>query len=244
MYSYEIKVGYSSTDTDLKMTIPAILDCFQDAATFESEVGKINMEYLRNHHLAWLLGSWQIVILRRPYINEQIKVTTFPYDFKGFLGYRNYTLTTTEGEMLVKASSIWTLIDTQKLHPAKPDEEILNGYEIAERLEMDYAPRKIALSGESKEMEAFKVCRYQIDSNRHVNNVEYIRMAMEFLPDTEKFNEQVQELRAEYKKAAHAGDMIVPVVYYGEKKLRVQLNDREGGTYAVVEFTLGGGQNE
>ena len=238
MYGYEIKVGYSVTDTELLMTVPAILDCFQDAAIFEAENGRITMDYLRENRVAWLLGSWQIVLLRRPRINETIRVTTSPYDFRGFMGYRNFTMTTPEGEMLVKAASIWTLIDTQRLCPAKPNEEILNGYELGEKLDMEYAPRKIAVTGEGKAQEPFKVRRYQIDSNRHVNNVEYIRMAMELLPEAEAFNAQIKELRAEYKKAAHFGDTIIPVVYMNGNKLQVQLNDAEGGTYAVVEFIL------
>ncbi|MCM1183658.1 MAG: thioesterase [Roseburia sp.] len=238
MYEYEIRVGYSETDTDLKMTVPAILDCFQNAAIFEAENGKITMDYLQERSLAWLLGSWQIVLLRRPRLNEAVRVMTSPYAFKGFMGYRNFTLTTPEGEMLVKAASIWTLIDTQRLCPAKPNEELLNGYELREKLDMEYAPRRIAVSGEGRMQEPFRVRRYQIDSNRHVNNVEYVRMAMELLPEAEAFNAQIKELRVEYKKAAHFGDSIVPTVYENGEKLQVQLGDAEGGIYAIVEFTL------
>lgn len=244
MYEYELKVGYSATDKDLRMTVPAILDCFQDAAIFEAENGAITMAYLGERQLAWLLGSWQIVLLRRPAMNEVVRVTTFPYDFKGFMGYRNFTMTTPDGELLVKAASIWTLIDMRRLVPARPSQELLNGYTLAQKLDMAYAPRKIAVTGAGRAQEAFRVRRYQIDSNRHVNNVEYIRMAMEFLPEREAFNAQIKELRAEYKKAAHLGDCIWPVVYAQDDRIQVQLGDAEGSTYAVVEFTLHGGPHE
>ena len=36
MYTYEIKIGYSVVDAALHMTVPAVLDCFQDAAIFEA----------------------------------------------------------------------------------------------------------------------------------------------------------------------------------------------------------------
>ena len=102
MYNYQIRVGYSTTDRTLKMTVPAILSCFQDAAIFEAENGSITMKYLKKHFLAWLLGAWQIVILRRPMLNEMVNVMTMPYDFKGFLGYRNFLMTSESGETLVK----------------------------------------------------------------------------------------------------------------------------------------------
>lgn len=244
MYEYELRVGYSATDKDLRMTVPAILDCFQDAAIFEAENGEITMAYLGERKLAWLLGSWQIVLMRRPALNERVRVTTFPYDFKGFMGYRNFTMTTPDGELLVKAASIWTLIDTERLVPARPSQELLNGYTLREKLEMTYAPRKIAVTGEGTQCEPFEIRRYQIDSNHHVNNVEYIRMAMEFLPEAEAFNAQIKELRAEYKKAAHLGDRVLPAVYKEDNRLQVRLGDAEGGVYAVVEFTLHGGLDE
>lgn len=232
MYSYEINAGYSVMDESLRMTVTAILDCFQDAAIFEAENGDITTEYLYEKNIAWFLSSWQIVIGRRPKLNERIKITTTPYDFKGFLGYRNFTLAGEEGELIVKAASIWTLIDTRRLLPVKPTQELIDGYDLSEKLEMDYAPRKIAILGEGVEQEPFQVRKYQIDSNRHVNNVEYVRMALEFVEEPDK----IRELRVEYKRAACFGDMVMPVVYTCEKKMQVQLKDTQGSSFAVVEL--------
>ena len=35
MYTYEMNAGYSVMDASLRMTVPAILDCFQDAAILD-----------------------------------------------------------------------------------------------------------------------------------------------------------------------------------------------------------------
>ena len=234
MYSYEKKVGYSVTDETLTMTISAILDSFQDAAIFEAEDGRINMDYLADRHIAWLLGSWKIVIERRPKLNERIKITTSPYDFKGFLGYRYFTLSGEDGSVIIKAASIWTLIDIEKQRPAKPTQEIIDGYELAKIIDMDYTSRKIPILGEGTESEHFTVRKYQIDSNRHMNNVEYVKLAMESLPD----DAVVKELRTEYKKAAHLGDKVISKVCSAGEKWQVVLQDEQGETYAIVEFIL------
>lgn len=235
MYSYEIRAGYSVMDEAFRMKVTSMLDCFQDAAIFEAENGgKINTQYLDEKGLVWLLSAWQIVIGRRPGLNEQIKITTSPYDFKGFLGYRNFMITDAQNVIIVKAASIWTLIDTVKGMPAKPTKELLDGYDLAPKLAMEYAPRKIAVLGEGKEQAAFPVRKWQIDSNRHVNNVEYVRMALEFVEEPN----DIRELRVEYKKAAHFGDMVVPVVYQGDGKTQVQLKDLQGGLFAAVECSF------
>lgn len=234
MYTYEMNAGYSVMDASLCMTVPAILDCFQDAAIFEAENGRITVEYLYNRHIAWLLSSWQIVIDRRPRLNERIKIATSPYDFRGFLGYRNFTLTGEEGTVIVRAASIWTLIDTEKLCPTRPTQEMQDGYELGPKLEMAYAPRKIVLLGSGEVQERFKVRKYQIDSNQHMNNVEYVRLAMETLPE----KAVIRELRAEYKKAAHFEDTMTAAVITQGDKHQVVWKDAEDGIYAVVEFTI------
>lgn len=234
MYTYEMNAGYSVMDESLQMTIPAILDCFQDAAIFEAQNSKITVEYLYDRQLAWLLSSWQIVIERRPRLNERIKIATSPYDFRGFLGYRNFTLTGEDGSMIVRGASIWTLMDTQRLLPAKPTQELIHGYEMGEKLDMEYAPRKIALLGDGVEAEHFQVRKYQIDSNRHMNNVEYVKLAMETLPK----EASIKELRVEYKKAAHEGDGITTAVVTADSKHQVVLKASDKEIYAIVEFTL------
>ncbi len=234
MYTYEMNAGYSVMDASLHMTVPAILDCFQDAAIFEAENGRITVDYLYSRHIVWVLSSWQIVIDRRPRLNERITIATAPYDFKGFLGYRNFTLTGESKDVIVRAASIWTLVDTRKLCPAKPTLEMQNGYEMAPRLEMEYAPRKIALLGDGEEQEFFRVRKYHIDSNQHMNNVEYVRFAMETLPE----GAEIRELRAEYRKAALLGEDVVAVVISAEDRHQVVLRSAEGEVYAVVEFIL------
>ena len=54
------------------------------------------------------------------------------------------------------------------------------------------------------------VMRADIDYNRHVNNANYIRMAMELLPD----GFEVRGLRVEYRIPAKLGDTLTPTVYH------------------------------
>jgi acyl-ACP thioesterase len=233
MYSYNKKVGYSVTDSTLTMTIPAILDSFEDAATFEAQSGTVSMKNLSRMNIVWVLSSWQIDVERRPKLYENIKINTSPYDFKGFLGYRNFWIEGENGEIIVKAASIWTLLDTDNLRPTKPTEEVLKGYDLREKLDMEYAPRKIAIKGNPIEGESFKIRKYQIDSNKHVNNVEYVKLAMETLP----VDKEVTRLRVEYKKSAHYGDTLKTLIYTSDNATcQVVLKDENNDITAVVEF--------
>lgn len=233
MYSFDTRIRYSEVDENLMLTVPALLDYFEDAALFEAENGRNNLEYLGKRHLAWVLGSWQVIIEKMPRFGENVVVSTFPYDFKGFIGYRNFIMTTENGECIAKASSIWTLLDTQKMRPQKGDEELMKGYDLHEKLEMAYAPRKIDLDGEGMVCDSFTVMKHQIDSNHHMNNVAYIGAAMDYIPD----NRKIKGLRAEFKSAALLNDIVVPIVYDTEDKFQVKLTNESGAVFAIVELT-------
>ena len=54
--------------------------------------------------------------------------------------------------------------------------------------------------------EPFPVRRYNIDTNEHVNNCQYVQMAMEMLPG----DINVHQLRVDYKKVCGAGRYDLP----------------------------------
>ena len=71
-----------------------------------------------------------------------------------------------------------------------------------------------------------------IDTNQHMNNAQYIRTALEYVPET--FH--IRQVRVEYKKAAVLHDQLHPFVYMDEQIIKVLLGDQEAHPYAVVEF--------
>ena len=112
-YDFKGRVRYSEIDENGCLTLPGILDYYQDCCTFQSESIGQGMDVLEERKRAWVLSSWQIVVKRYPKMGESIISTTAPYGFKGFLGMRNFTLKTEEGEFLSWANSIWTNISTE-----------------------------------------------------------------------------------------------------------------------------------
>lgn len=117
--------------------------------------------------------------------------------------------------------------------PEKLTEEDVRGYDLEEKLDMEYAPRKIAIPKECTDGQSFSVQKHHLDTNHHVNNCQYIQMAEDYLPE----GFYVGQMRAEYKQQAKLHDVIFPAVHREEGKVLVLLNDESGKPYAVVEFT-------
>ena len=77
MYTFDSRIRYSEIDRSGRLSIPAVVDYFQDCSAFQSEELGVGVEYLANKKRAWILNSWQIVLERRPEECEKITVGTW-----------------------------------------------------------------------------------------------------------------------------------------------------------------------
>ena len=232
MYSFESKVRFSEVDTTHTMTLPAIINYFQDCSTQQSEEMGLGIKALKDRGKAWILSSWQIEVERYPEIGENIRICTWPTAFNGLFGLRNYCIIDSNDVMIAKAHSIWVFMDIEKARPAKPSPEDVAKYQLEEPLEMNLESRKITVSKEYIEKAVMPVYRYQIDTNNHVNNCQYIQMALEVAPEYSK----AKRMQVEYKKSAVLGDEIHAKIDANNEN-NVVLMDEEDNVFTIVKFT-------
>lgn len=232
MYTFESRIRYSETDSDGKLTMASLINYLQDCSTFQSEDLGLGVEYLKEQHLVWVLSSWQIVVERFPRLCERVTVGTLPYDLKGFLGYRNFAMLDEADSYIAKANSLWSLLDTDTGKPRAVPQNMMEAYRLEEKLEMAYAPRKIVIPEKGEVREPLVVKKHHLDTNHHVNNQQFIQMAMEYLPDAFP----VKQVRAEYKKQAFLNDVLIPAVAEEDGRIVVSLGDEAGKPCTIVEF--------
>lgn len=231
-YTFDSKVRFSEVDHTGRITLPGIINYFQDCSTFQSESIGLGVDYFAEHNRAWVLTYWQVVIEEYPRLAQEINIATWATEFKSMLGKRNFCMTDAEGKKLAYANSVWAYMDMKKGRPVRPSAEEVDPYGSGEPLEMDYQPRKIKLPESAVKKEPFAVRKYHIDTNEHVNNCQYVQMALEVLPEETR----VRQIRVEYKKSAVLGDVIFPKVAREENRIVTELCDENGKPYAVIEI--------
>ncbi len=233
MYTYESRIRYSELGESGTLKLESLLDYFQDCSTFQSEDIGRGIGYCKERNLAWVLSSWQIVVERYPILGERVIIGTAPYDFKGFIGYRNFWMTDIDGNYIAYANTLWSLLNIESNKPAKPDEEMMSVYPIEPKLPMEYAPRRIAVPEEAKAGEPVQIKSHHLDTNHHVNNGQFVRIAMDSLSKSFK----VRQLRAEYKKQVMLGDVLTPYMSASEDgKYVIVLKNTEDAVCCVVEL--------
>lgn len=241
MYRFQSRIRYSELDETGYLRLESLLDYFQDCSTFQSEDIGLGIYYLKEKHLVWVMSSWQIVVDSLPGLGEKVTVGTSPYEFKGFVGYRNFLMTDERGKWLAHANSIWSLLNTETGKPVRPSQEILEGYVMEPKLDMEYAPRRIEQPGTLEAGEEIQIKRHHLDTNYHVNNGQFVRIAIDSLGKENR----IKQLRAEYKKQVMLGDILIP--YIGktqDDKYVVVLKDKEDGICCIVELQMEGEQGK
>ena len=236
MYEYKIRIGFSDCDTNKTFTLTSLIDAFQDCSTFQSEDLGVGFDVLTQNNLVWVINYWELNILRLPKLCDYVTVGTYPYDFKGCFGFRNFYMKDEKDEYIVKANSMWTLVDTISSRPSKAPQFISQAYELEQKLDMTYNPRKVLIPESDDvltlEKDPIHIQLHHLDSNHHVNNGQYVKLAMSALGE----EENIASLRIDYRKQAHLGDTIYPVVYKTDNKSIVALYDENKSAFSVAEF--------
>ena len=233
MYQFSSRIRFSETDRSSRLDPASLLNYFQDCVTFHSQAVGLSHAALMERGMFWVLNAWNVVITRLPALCEEVTVITNPYDFKACFGKRNFRMETADGETLAVADSLWTLLSAESGAPVACDPSDILRYGPGEAFDMDYAHRKVKIAGELvAEFEPVTVGRGMIDYNGHVNNVQYVRLALQYLPELP----QLHQLRVEYRRAALLGDVMQLQLYRDGERHVLSMTDTEGKLYAAVEL--------
>ena len=110
-YTFDSRIRYSEIDHHRTITLPGIINYFQDCSTFQSEDIGYGVERFQTEGKAWVLSYWQVVVERYPKIGERVKVSTWATSFKGILAERNFQMVDESGQAVAYANSVWTFMD-------------------------------------------------------------------------------------------------------------------------------------
>ena len=233
MYSLKYKVTTSTCDSEGRLKLYSALQMMQDCSEMwiDSEPGV--KQYFAQQNMAQLLATRQVEIVRTPEYKEELTVTSTVYGMKPMFGFRNTFIYDAEGRPCYKTWSMGAFVDRQTGKLKRVDEATIASMTLEPQLEMNYKDRRIMLpKTDGQPLEPVKVLRADIDYNRHMNNANYVRVAMELLP--EDFT--MRGLRVEYRVAAKLGDVLIPTLYQVEGGIILSLSIGDDVS-AIVEFT-------
>jgi len=210
MYTLNYKVTTSTCDRDGKLKLYSALQMMQDCSEMWIDSEPQARKFFKDNNMTQLLVTRQVEVVRVPRFKEELSVTTSIYEVKPMYGFRNTFIRDAQGNDCYRTWSMGAFVDLATGKLARIDDEAIASLTLEPKQEMNYRGRRIILpKQDGTVLESVQVMRADIDYNRHMNNANYVRIAMELLPE----DFEVKDMRVEYRIAAKQGELLTPTLY-------------------------------
>ena len=232
MYTLNYKVTTSCCDSEGKLKLFSALQMMQDCSEMWIDSEPAARKFFNDNNMTQLLATRQVEVIRVPRFKERLTVTTSIYEVMPMYGFRNTFIRDAQGNPCYRTWSMGAFVDLATGKLARISDDAIASLTLEPKQEMNYRGRRISLpKQDGTVMDPVRVMRADIDYNRHMNNANYVRIAMELLPE----GFEVRDMRVEYRIAARLDDLLTPTVYSIEGGYIVSLAVN-GQPSAIIEF--------
>ena len=163
---------------------------------------------LRSKGLTWVLSRLHVRMKNYPYWGESIRIETWPSGRENLFALRDFLIYIQE-ELIGAATTSWMVIDLARKKPTALPDFIM-------RIPIPERPRAIDDPFEKLPgldvvtlSKAFNVRLSDLDTNQHVNFVNYIEWALETVPSETWKNFKLEGLEVSYRAESKFGDRII-----------------------------------
>ena len=237
VYSFDSRIRYSECDETGRLSPLSMMNYLQDCSTFQSQELGIGIEGLTGQSLAWVLASWTIEVDELPPFGTDVTVSTWCYAMTRAHALRCFQIADAHGRPIVRADSQWFVFDVERRRATRVPESQLVYVGDERRLDMAPLARRIRVEGPGRAAPEHVVAHADLDTNHHVNNARYVRIALDALEALGcEAPAAPLTLQVQYRSMALLGDVVRPRVHPCAGGWNVDLADAAGGTYAVVRI--------
>lgn len=228
IYSKNHTIACYEADANQLMRPTAMLDMMQEAANINATALGFGYDELINSNTAWVLSRIHVKFEKLPLWRQEVNLKTWHKGVAKLFYLRDFILSDTEGNTMIKATTSWLIIDmnTRRLvrnsdlatSPDKCNKEDA----IAEPADKVVVPVDI----EPELVRKHPVTWSEIDTNGHVNNVKYAVWALDAVKPEDIKEKPLKELLINYDAEVMPGDTV--------KIYRTMQETEEGLVYYIT----------
>ncbi|BBE19746.1 acyl-ACP thioesterase [Aquipluma nitroreducens] len=206
-YQEQISIKSYHTNQYGQASISSLFNILIEAAWAHAQVMDWGYDSLKSNNLFWVLSRMYFQVEKYPSWQDEITLNTWSAGTDGMYAYREYIVENDKGEVILRASSAWLILDmeTRKIFR-------LNDFRdtFPKRIDANAcrAPKRIKPDAHSETLNYYPVLFSELDINQHFNSVKYVeRVLDDFGIDFLNAHEPA-ELEVNYLKEGQAGDWI------------------------------------
>lgn len=197
----------SMCDQNSVMSIPAILDMFQDMAGIHADSVGIGALELEEKGLFWIVSKIRLKINRRPQVEEILDSVTWIQPPDRVSCERDWAMMQ-DGEQLAYVRSIWAALKRSDFRPGHmadfyPDSD----FSIAPPDNRPFTRMGKNFDG-SELLGEYRIRSVDIDRGGHMNNVNYVRAMLGCFTCAQLEEMDIKELDMQFLLQCYEGDTI------------------------------------
>jgi acyl-ACP thioesterase len=175
----------------------SLLMMLQEIALDHCRLLNLGSDTTLNRNLLWVVTRYYVSIERMPRYEESVTLETWPGPMRRILFPRYFRMYDSDGTVLLRASSVWVLIDGSERTMISPKQYGLPEY--AGHVEGDEVPYNVpARAVPEIRTEHFTVPYSYIDLNGHMNNTRYLDLCGDLIAD-DVMKKKLTSISAEFQ---------------------------------------------
>lgn len=175
----QMLVPVHMVDSRVQITPVGLFCVLQEAAAAHCEYFKLSGLDLRPYNLFWVLTRMHVQIVRMPIWHEKLTIKTWEKPHSFISQPRDFMVYDEKGEVIVRGTSIWAIIDKEAKPARTEDFERPERCPLTENaMTVKAFPRLSAVPMEEHPV-LHRVLHSDIDLNEHVNNTKYLQWVMD-----------------------------------------------------------------
>ena len=220
----------SMCDEGSLMSIPALLDAFQDIAGIHAASAKHGVLQLEDMGLFWVVSKMRMVMNRRPMVGEKTQLSTWILPPDRISCERDCSLNNGD-EVLAYCRCIWAALRRDNGRP----EPMANFYPYPDELidkpdDKPFVRMSRNFEG-AEEIGRYKIRSVDIDRGGHMNNVNYVRAMLGCFTCAEIEEMDIKEIDMQFQLQCYEGETITFVKRDSETaKMEIGAINGEGKT--------------
>jgi len=209
-YTRLFYIDYSDVQENNKVSNVGFLRYMQRIAILHSEKIGYGINELSKKDVAWIVLGWKLKVFERPKFGEKVTVKTWNRGSDKIYFYRDFEIYNEENKLIAIGTSKWIWINLKERIIKNVPDEVREKYKNSEEIAIpEFKFKKIKMSEEVLNSFEYKILRRDIDTNHHVNNLNYLSFAYEVLPEEVYKNIDFKDIEIQYKKELRLNDEIL-----------------------------------
>ncbi len=205
VFESEFSIRACDVDPLRRLRLSSLFTMLQEAAIAHTEQLGAGRDKTLDRGLLWVITLQEAWISRLPEYGERVRLVSWPGEMLHVFFPRYSMLLGENGETLLKASALWTLMDSRTRKLTFPEETGVSvpGFRTGQEPGMPAAPKALPAESTSR----FTVPHSYTDINGHMNNTRYFDLLEDTVP-AELRALSPKKIRAEFSGEVSAGEEI------------------------------------